>query len=159
MGYTAIDIEKLIDPSIECGDRLAVNMQKWKLLVLLVSLLGFFLIYMYWVIQDSDWHGIIVMSLSIASLSWACYSVAVMYNPMLAIDKSGIAIGNKFYSWDSIKNIIFEKSGNRKKARRISVHLKNRGLIIFFIPVFLDQRTKVIATYIVKFFKPVQAKA
>ena len=158
MAYSVIDIEKLVDPSIICGDRLGVNMQKWKSLILLFSMLCLCLIGAYWVIRDNRLHGIFVMLLTVPLLGYTCYSVAVMHNPMLSIDNSGIVIKNKFYSWDSIKNIFFEKSGNRNKASRISFHLKNGGLIVFFIPVFIDQRPEVIATYIVKFFKPVQAK-
>lgn len=158
MAYSVIDIDKLVDPSIECGDRLAVNMQKWKSLILLLSLLCLSLFSSYRVMPGSRWEGIFVMVLTVPLLGWACYCVAVMYNPILAIDKSGISIRGKFYSWNNVDRIFFERNGNRKKASRIRVHLKNGGLVTFFIPIFVDQKPPEIAAYVVRYFKPVQAK-
>jgi hypothetical protein len=158
MAYSVIDLNKLVDPSIECGDRLAVNMQKGKSLLLIVSLLCLSLTGAFLLMQNRRLDGIVLMLGTVPLLGYACYIVIVMHNPMLAIDKSGIAIKNKFYSWDSVGSIFFEKDGNRKKPKRIRLLLKNGGLVTFFIPLFLDQRPPVIATYVAKFFKPVQAK-
>lgn len=159
MAYKEIDINKLVDPSIECGDRLAVNMQKWKSLLLVVSLLCLSLTGAYLLMQDSLLDGLVLMLGTVPLLGYACYIVIVMHNPMLAIDKSGIALKNKFYSWDSIGIIFFEKDGSRTMPKRIRLLVNNGELITFFIPIFLDHRPAVIATYIVKYFKPVQAKA
>jgi hypothetical protein len=157
MAYTVIEMEDLVEPFLSCDDRLVANLQKGKTLSLLVPLLCICLAGVIWLMQDNLAQSIFVMLLTLPLLGYACYSVAVMPNPMLAIDKSGIAIKNKFYSWNSIDNIFFEKSGNRKKPNRF--HLSNGGLVIFHIPIFFDQQSSVIAAYIANYSKPVKAKA
>ncbi|HUP11741.1 MAG TPA: hypothetical protein VM187_06005, partial [Niastella sp.] len=145
MAYNVVDMEELVEPFFVCDDHLAANLQKGKSVLLLVSLLCFCLTGAVWLLQDSHLQGIIVMLATLPLLGYACYSVAVMHNPMLAIDKRGIAIKSKLYSWDSIDNIFFEKSSNRRKPNRIRFHLKNGGLITFYIPIFFDQQPSIIA--------------
>lgn len=158
MAYQLMDISKLFDPFIECGDHLFVNRKKkaiitMYLIIYSVTVLVLFLI----LINGYAEAAFSLLLITTPVLGLACYSAYAEKNPVLVIDKNGITLEGRFYPWDTIGSVKLEKYQTRWGYYHILFYLKNRKTVRLTVNDLLDQPLKVIAAYILK-LQPDQSK-
>ncbi|OQP48888.1 DUF986 family protein [Niastella populi] len=149
------DIFSLYDPFIECGESLHVNINKRRSYGFYIGALVFFLVLTASSIYEGHLKAIIFASLSILCIAIICVVIYLRKNPVIVIDEKGIIKKEKFYSWEKIGSIKFESASDLEGSDNIKLNLKEGkpGRLNLEPLLFLDQKPKVIAAYIIKYFK------
>ena len=73
----------------------------------------------------------------------------------MVIDEKGIIKKEKFYSWEKIESIKFESASDLEGSDNIKIYLKDGEQVRLGLEplLFLDQKPKIIAAHIIKYFK------
>jgi hypothetical protein len=153
------DISAFFDPFIECSEALSVNVNKKSAYRLFIGLLVFFLIVISSSIYEGRLGAIIFASGAALFIAVICFVYYLKINPVLIIDKKGIILKRKFYSWESIQSVTYETASDNEGSDHIKFYLKEGKPVYFSLEpfLFLDQKPKVIAAYIIKYFNPDQS--
>lgn len=154
------DISAFFDPFIECSEALSVNVNKRPAYRFFIGVLVFSLILISSSIYEGQLGAIIFAFSATLLIAVICIVYYIMINPVLVIDEKGIILKRKFYSWESIKSVTYETASDSEGSDHIKFYLKKGKPVYFsFEPfLFLDQKPKVIAAYIIKYFKPDQSR-
>ncbi len=149
------DIFSLYDPFIECGESLDININKKRSYGFYIGILIFFLILTASAIYEGQLKAIIFASLSIFCIAIICIVIYLRKNPVIVIDEKGIIKKEKFYSWEKIESIKFESASDLEGSDNIKIYLKDGEQVRLGLEplLFLDQKPKIIAAHIIKYFK------
>ncbi len=154
MAYKKIEIGELIDPVIQCGDKLIVNVDKKKSLLAGVFFVGILIVILVLSISEFSGLPIWVLSLMILIALIIMMSNLLSRNPLMKIDKEGVTFKNKeFYSWDSFEKIVYDKDMSNEGSSYFRFYLKEKKEKELVNDGFLDQPISVIATYINKYIR------
>jgi hypothetical protein len=151
------DISTLFDPFIECGEALSVNMNKRRVYGFCIGVLVFFLVLVSSSIYEGQLAAVIFASGATLFIAVVCFVIYLKENPVLVIDKKGITLKKKFYSWENIDAVKYGKASDSEGNDHIKFYLKGGKPVNLNLEplLFLDQKPKVMAAYIIKFFKVV----
>jgi hypothetical protein len=155
------DISAFFDPFIECSEALSVNVNKRPAYRLFIGALVFFLIPVSSSIYEGQLGAIIFASGATLLIAIICIVYYLRINPVLVIDKKGIILKRKFYSWESIDAVTYETASDSEGCDHMKFYLKEGKPVYFNLEplLFLDQKPKVIAAYIIKYLNPPAQKA
>lgn len=151
------NILSLYDPFIECGECLHVNINKKRAYSFYIGVMIVWLVIWASPVYEGQPGSVIAASVPVLCLAIFCIVIYFKKDPVIVIDEKGILKKKKFYSWENIEAVKYYPASDDEGNDHIKLFLKagEPVIISFEYFLFLDQKPKVMAAYIIKYFKVV----